>query len=147
MKPRPTIILGRVTLGEAQSGTLNIDERFVLTQQQFRLHIKAHARVGDLIWVQEPVLLITTGELQTHMRRGLFSLVAPFQQGAALDARVREMGYTRKYRFRKLGAELMRRPSSRCTLEIEAFDIEARTLTCIVHMEQADELLAKRRVA
>ncbi|HEY2010551.1 MAG TPA: hypothetical protein VGH23_16295 [Rhizomicrobium sp.] len=134
-------ILGRVTLDEAQGRLLAESVVITISAGQFRQHITKRARLGDVIWVQEP--------FYAYALTGMFR-VPPVMPGVVAGPRfeAKTPDKFKMYRHNRryhTDASRLPRERSRCTLEIASFD--AASLNCICHMQNIDDFMAARRAA
>src|SRR5262249_26305177 len=105
--------------------------------KQFRETVKWKVQIGDLAWVKEPwCMLMPHGEVFA----GHFANL----DRASLPEHIRKRGY--KLKFHATGKGL-HRSESRHTLQIMGYTPDAGTVRCLVHRQQADLLLQRRRAA
>lgn len=96
------------------------------------------ARIGDLMWAQEPWALVTSRRFGPQNIRE--AIVGPVAGGRVIPDRIKHILH--ELRQRRMTAVSLAREDSRATLEI--MGISEHAVRVMVHMTQVDEFLKAR---
>lgn len=132
-------LLGRVEIIPGLQRALVQGAVIEIDRATFRRFTKATARIGDLLWVQEPFWL-----LQNTQGLERKPAIIPAPNGPITNP-PRYISLHTCTKERK-SAKYLPRQHSRATLEIMGVMPDSAGLRCLVHMQQVDEFL-KSRVA
>lgn len=132
MRPYGSVIVGTIQQGQLEDGAL-LD----IAHQRVSTLRKVLPAVGDLLWVKEDFVVITSRKAWAHAAHWVFP--GPRASMRHIPEKYRSTDYLRNLR----SAVRLERADSRATLEVLRVNPD-RSLHCRVHMQQVDVLLKAR---